>query len=109
MSSKPLYELSQNPYGGRQDLYVRVDDDTVVLINNNWLLDHAKQVHSGEVHKKCFNCGLPIGCQCGPTRCEERILDLEEEITTLRYFGNKDCTAQADEAIARNKRNRGEQ
>ena len=32
-------------------------------------------------------------------KMEERIKRLEREVELLRFYGNKDCTAQADEAL----------
>ncbi len=34
-------------------------------------------------------------------KMEERIKRLEREVELLRFYGNKDCTAQADEAATR--------
>lgn len=36
----------------------------------------------------------------GIKRLEKQILKLENEVRILRHYGNKDCTAQADERLA---------
>ena len=37
--------------------------------------------------------------------CFDKVSDLEEEIEVLRLYGNNDCTAQADEALATRRAN----
>jgi hypothetical protein len=96
---KSRFTFVTNSFSLDTEIYVEADNGKTVQFDNEELIKQANQVAAGVVRKKCMVCNLPIECQCGPRHLVDEILDLQQEIECLRHFGNKDCTAMADEHL----------
>lgn len=54
-----------------------------------------------EKSNECFRVKLGTAYNDVDDTAASKIEELKREISVLRYYGNKDCTAQAEEALAR--------
>jgi len=93
--------LWADDYFGRHQYGVRFDGDETAYKPEDVAIPADKVFVSQELLRESeYSLSLMEGAYISE---KERVRELEREVQYLRHYGNKDCTAMAEEAMANRK------